>query len=209
MREEKALWACLLAKARRGNRAAFDTLARRLEPRVHSFARRLVGTRDREPGADDLGREAFHALFLHLNRLETPDNLLPFLFRVVRNRAYDILRRQGRFRMVPLDEPATESGWIPAERLISDAPGPERILERMLLLTELQAAIDRLPENLRQPLLLYSEEEFTYAQIADTLQISEAMIKSRLFQARQRLRRLLRPDTLRALGVAGDDISST
>ena len=209
MPDENALLACLMAKARRGDRAAFDALMRRLEPRVYRFACRLVGTRDTELGADDLTREAFHALFRSLNRLEKPDNVLPFLFRVVRNRAYDILRRQGRFRTVSLDEPATEGGAIPAERLISEAPGPEQILERMLLLAGVHAAIDRLPENLRQPLLLYSEEEFTYAQVADTLQISEAIVKSRLFQARQRLRRLLRPDTLQALGVAGDNATST
>jgi RNA polymerase sigma factor (sigma-70 family) len=51
--------------------------------------------------------------------------------------------------------------------------------------------IETLPESLRQPLLLSTVEELDYREIAAALEITEAAVRSRLFQARQRLKEKL------------------
>jgi RNA polymerase sigma factor (sigma-70 family) len=60
-------------------------------------------------------------------------------------------------------------------------------------------AIDRLPEMQRQTLILYSEEQLSYAEIAVAMDTSIGTVKSRLFHAKKLLRQMLRPETLQAL----------
>ena len=61
--------------------------------------------------------------------------------------------------------------------------------------------MERLPELQRQALILFSEEGLSYNEIAEAMDTSIGTVKSRLFHAKQGLRRLLRPDTLQALDV--------
>lgn len=187
----------LLCRAQNGDRAAFDLLQRELLPRVLRFARRLLGIAS-EAAAQDVTRDAFLALYLNLSRLDGENALLPFLFRVVRNRSYDLLRQQGRFETVSLDltdnRPAVASHLAP--------PDPEQIVTRMQAWSQVQEAIDHLPEVQRQTLLLFSEEDLTYAEIAGVMGVEVGTVRSRLFHARRNLVRHLRPDTLDTLGLS-------
>ena len=88
----------LFEKAKTGNNAAFDRLQETLDASVRRFVRRLVGISEAE---DDIVQDAFLALYMNLERLESSEHLRPFLFRVVRNRCYDTLRQQGTFSVCP------------------------------------------------------------------------------------------------------------
>ena len=88
----------LFEQAKAGNRTAFDRLQETLNPSVRRFVRRLVGISEAE---DDIVQDAFLALYMNLERLESIEHLRPFLFRVVRNRCYDTLRRQGPLPVCP------------------------------------------------------------------------------------------------------------
>jgi RNA polymerase sigma-70 factor (ECF subfamily) len=61
--------------------------------------------------------------------------------------------------------------------------------------------MEYLPEVQRQTLILYSEEEMSYHEIAVAMETNIGTVKSRLFQARKALRRLMRPQTLKALAA--------
>lgn len=188
----------VLFHARRGDKAAFAALNELYRKPVTRFVYRLIGNAE----ADDVISETFLALHLNLGRLAKPDDVLPFLYRVARNRAYDTLRKQGRFEIVALNDDSESGGW--AARLPSPDPTPDRVLERLALWSELQTAVDQLPENQRQTLILYAEEGISYAQIAEILGVDIVIVRSRLFQARRNLTRRLRPDTLAAFGVPAD-----
>lgn len=90
----------LFEKARAGEHAAFDRLRALLEPTVRRFVRRLIGASDAE---GDVSQDAFLALYMNLERIPSVESLRPFLFRVVRNRCYSELRRQGRFATTSLN----------------------------------------------------------------------------------------------------------
>jgi len=60
-------------------------------------------------------------------------------------------------------------------------------------------AMDRLPEPQRQALILFADEELSYAEIAEVLGTNIGTVKSRLFHAKRTLRRLLRPETVSAI----------
>ena len=190
----------LFLKARAGNRAAFASLQEVLEPAVRGFVRRLVGQSDAE---DDIVQETFLALFMNLKRIDPVENLRPFLFRIVRNLCYDELRRRGRFRHTFVSlEVKSDERQSPYLQVQDPRTPPDEAVQTLLLFQEVQQAIEHLPELQRQTMILYAEEDFTYEQVAATMNVSIGTVKSRLHYARQNLLRLLQPAVLEALGVA-------
>lgn len=184
-------------QAKAGSRIAFDRLQEILDASVRRFVRRLVGISEAE---DDIVQDAFLALYMNLERLESSEHLRPFLFRIVRNRCYDTLRRQGRFQFVPLDA-ASEDSTVDPSFVTDHRQQPDEQLYWRLLYSEVQKAIDRLPEIQRQAIILYCEENLTYAQIAEAMGTDIGTIKSRIFYGRKNLRNLLKPEILEALGI--------
>ncbi len=185
----------LFKQARAGDKAAFSRLQSRLEPQARRFIWRLVGRIDEE---DDIVQNAFVALYLNLGRLDSAAGLRPFLFRVVRNQCYDLLRRVGRYEVISIERP----GPTPREtRLIlaDESLLPEEAAQWTSLLAELQGALDRLPELQRQTLILYALEKLSYAEIAEAMQVSLGTVKSRLHHARANVSSLLDPETRGAL----------
>jgi RNA polymerase sigma-70 factor (ECF subfamily) len=187
----------LFEQAKANNRTAFDRLQETLDASVRRFVRRLVGISEAE---DDVVQDAFLALYMNLERLESSEHLRPFLFRVVRNLCYDTLRRQGRFQFVPLDA-ASEDSAVNPSFLTDRRRQPDEELHWILLHSEVQKAIDRLPEIQRQTIILYCEENLTYAQIAEAMGTDIGTVKSRIFYGRKNLRKLLKPEILEALGI--------
>ena len=187
----------LFEQAKASNRTAFDRLQETLEASVRRFVRRLVGISETE---DDIVQDAFLALYMNLERLESSEHLRPFLFRVVRNRCYDTLRRRGRFQFVPL-ETTSEDSTVNPSFLTDRRKQPDEQLHWKLLYSEVQKAIDRLPEIQRQAIILYCEENLTYAQIAEAMATDIGTVKSRIFYGRKNLRNLLKPEILEALGI--------
>jgi len=190
----------LIERAKCGDRAAFDDLQALLLKPVTRFVARLIGPDEAEK---DVVREAFLALYMNLARMDRPEALLPFLYRVARNRSYDVLRHKGRFDVISLDDEG-ETGSLWAERVPATGPTPAQATERVFLWGEVRKAIDRLPEIQRQALILYAEEDFAYPQIAEAMATDIGTVRSRLFHARRNLMRYLRPDTLQALGLTPD-----
>jgi RNA polymerase sigma-70 factor (ECF subfamily) len=190
----------LLRRAQAGERASFERLRAALSPVMRRFIRRLIG---RTAEAEEILQDAFVALFMNLDRLAPPENLRPFLFRVIRNRCYDELRRRGRFQWVALDGTAGASG-APADSLRDQRPLPEDETHWAFLFAEVRQAIDHLPELQRQTLILYFEDDLSYAQIADATATDIGTVRSRLFHARKNLAARLRPETLEALGIHKD-----
>ncbi|MCU0499123.1 MAG: sigma-70 family RNA polymerase sigma factor [Anaerolineae bacterium] len=182
----------LLACAQAGDAEAFDQLQLNLESEVRRFIRRLIGHDD----CDDLLQEVFITLYKHLDQIDPPEKLRPFLFRVARQRCYDELRRRGRYDLVTIDDdPILE--WASFEEGVTSRP--EDLAHWLLLHLEVRETIERLPEVQRQALILYAEEGFSYAEIAEVMNTSLGTVKSRIYYAKRALRTLLRPEVLQAL----------
>jgi RNA polymerase sigma-70 factor, ECF subfamily len=190
----------LLRRARRGDYDAFESLHASLEPAIGRFVRRLVGHTQE---AEDIVQDTFIALYLNMARIEPVENLRPYVFRIARNRSYDLLRRQGRYEELSLDdEPVNVRVSFDLDS--QHNPAPDDVAHWLLLTLEVQEAMENLPELQRQALILYSEEGLSYAEIADVMGVSVGTIKSRLFHAKKSLRGLVRPETLRA--IQGDQM---
>jgi RNA polymerase sigma-70 factor (ECF subfamily) len=182
-----------LADAQAGDDAAFNSLHTELAPSVRRFVGRLIGMEN----ADDVVQDVFLILYKNLESIHPPSKLRPYVFRVARHRCYDWLRKHGRYQMVEWDdEPVNVRMSFQANTM--ETPHDDTA-HWLLLSLEVREAIDALPDAQRQTLILYCEEELTYAEIADVMDVNIGTVKSRLHHAKKALRRLLNPQTLLAI----------
>lgn len=187
----------LLEQARTGDAAAFEQLQRTLERPVRRFIRRLIGS---SPAEDDIVQNAFVALYYHMDRINPVENFRPYVFRIVRNCCYDELRAQGRYKSVSLDEDEEETDkWLSLADLSEVKSEPEELTHWMLLYLQVREVMERLPEVQRETLILYSEENLSYSEIALAMNTNIGTVKSRLHHAKRMLQRMLSAETLRAL----------
>jgi len=181
----------LLIEAQQGDENAYEDLQLMLQPAIHRFVQRMLN----DPMlAEDIVQEVFIKFYQHLKNIDPPEKLRPYIYRIARNRCYDELRRMGRRESVSLDEE-------PVEVYVSftqahHQPKPDDVTHWLLLGIEVREAIDQLPESQRRALILSSEEEMSYAEIAEIEDVSLGTVKSRIYYAKKNLRQYLNPDTL-------------
>jgi RNA polymerase sigma-70 factor (ECF subfamily) len=152
-----------------------------LEP-LFAMAMRL--TRNRAD-AEDLVQDTFVKAFRHADQFKRGTNLRAWL--------YTILHNTWRNRLRDASRAAVEVDSEQVEQAAADGGGsqevetPERILMRSTLDAELQTALDELPEAFRQAVWLRDVEEFTYAEIAEMLNVPIGTVMSRISRGRRLL----------------------
>lgn len=188
----------LLRQAQQGDEGAFEQLHALLSPGLARFVRRLIGDGQE---AEDVVQDTLLALYLNLSRIEPVEKLRPYVFRIARNRCYDILRRGGRYDEVSIDADDDDPVRVRVSFELADerSTPPEEVAYWLLLQMEVRDVMDGLPELQRQTLMLYSDEGLSYAEIAEVMGVSIGTIKSRLFHAKKNLRARLKPETLAAI----------
>jgi RNA polymerase sigma-70 factor, ECF subfamily len=183
-----------LIEAQAGSQEAYACLMELLEPDIRRFVRRRI---DHPDTVDDIVQDTFLKFYLSLGKIDPPQNLRPYLFRIARNCVYDDLRRMGRGEEESLDEEVVEMRVSFVATL--QQPKPDDLTHWMLLGMEVRAAMDLLPAAQREALLLYSEEGLSYAEIAEVMEVSIGTVKSRLFHAKRTLVGLLKAETVALL----------
>lgn len=140
----------------------------------------------RHHDAEDATQETFVRVWRYRAKLVAVDDAKTWLARIAWRVAVDRSRQRGRTNEIPLEEPDK-----PAMEIVSsDATADER-LQSSQTGAKLERLIAALPEKLRQPLILSTVEEMSPREVAATLGINEAAVRSRVFRARQLLREKL------------------
>lgn len=152
---------------------------------LYGFA--LTLTRDRIE-AEDLVQETYLRSVRALGQLRPESNLKSWLFVIMKNAWLNQLRHQRNGpRFVGLDEEKEDS----RRRIYRDGENPHVVYLRKLERTELRAAIESLPDQYREIVVLREIEGFSYQQIAEILNCPAGTVMSRLNRARGQLRKLL------------------
>lgn len=178
----------LLALVKNGQRDAFGTLVRRYTGELYGYLRRYLGNADL---AEDVFQNTFLQIYLKLDQFENGRPVRPWLYTLATNQAIDALRRIGRRPAVSLDqtsaEPSSGEGTKVADLLEEANPGPVEAVqgeERARLVRE---HVDRLPDFLRQVVLLAFYQGLKYQEVGDILGIPVGTVKSRMHAALNRL----------------------
>lgn len=143
-------------------------------PRV---LRAALGWLGDEQEAREVAQDVMLKAWAARDRYDPERPFYPWLRTIARNAARDA-RDRGRFRAVPGLEP---------ERVGSAAPGPDAHVMSADANRQLRAALDRLPDEQREVLVLRHFEDLSYAEIAELLGVPEGTVMSRLFRARKAL----------------------
>jgi RNA polymerase sigma-70 factor, ECF subfamily len=178
----------LVAAAKCGHRAAFGQLCKRHAKQVFRVTHRI--TRNRED-AEDAVQDSLLNAFIHLKGFDGRSQFATWLTRIAINSALMRLRKGRGIREVPMDEskPAAERGLDHDVR--DSAPNPEeayRLNERKQVVS---TAISGLLPRTRKVVEFHKLQEYSVSETAQMLGISIAAVKTRMFHARAKLRRML------------------
>lgn len=162
--------------SKRGDRKAYARLVQRHQRLVASIT--LAITRDLDM-SEDAAQEAFIEGWRDLAKLENLASFAPWICQIARHRAHDLLRKRKSTEPV---EPETLEG----------APDPDPGALDYLLEEErdelIARALETLPEDAREAIVLFYREGQSIADIAKAIDVSEEVVKKRLSRARERIR---------------------
>jgi RNA polymerase sigma-70 factor (ECF subfamily) len=169
----------LIERAQRGDGTAFTRLVELHQDQVYRLACRMVGEQD----ASDIAQQAFLRAWQALPSFRRDSAFGTWVYRIAANLSLDHLRKVGRFRALPLDEnDALDEGL---------ENGPAEQAERREESEAVQWALDQLPSEYRLVLALRISEGLSYDEIALQTGLSPKTVGTRLFRAREKLRRLV------------------
>jgi RNA polymerase sigma factor (sigma-70 family) len=179
-----------------GDEGAFEALVERHHRSLYHFAYRLLG---RAEDAEDATQDALVLVYraLPAARLDVP--LRPWIYRILRNRCLDLLKRRRPITFADLSTSAEDDGDGPA--LVDDQPLPEEMAERADLQRLLAAAIAALAPPYREVVTLRYTSDLQFGEIAAVLGLPENTVKTRFQRAKATLRHALRD----LVGGATDD----
>jgi RNA polymerase sigma-70 factor (ECF subfamily) len=164
----------LIAGCRAGRRDALDALVAVYYDRIYRLAWSLAGA----DAAADLAQETFLSAVKAFPSFRGDAQVSTWLISILRNQASLFLRGLRKWRLAPLPE---DGKRLPAP--------PPPSLDREL--REIFERVKELPEELRTTLVLFHVDGMTYADIARAMECPIGTVRSRLFEARERLKRLV------------------
>jgi RNA polymerase sigma-70 factor (ECF subfamily) len=174
----------LLDRFRRGQAEAFGQLVRRYERELYGYLRRYLGDGCL---AEDVFQNTFLQVYVKSGQYEPGRPVRPWLYTIATNQAIDALRRNGRHQAVSLDEPRADGGEGELARLMemlhSRGPSPVESASAAERREQVRAGVERLPDFLKQVLILAYYQGLKYREIADVLGVPVGTVKSRLHAA--------------------------
>ena len=168
---------------------------------IHRYERELFRYLSRYIGDSTLAEDVFQNTFLqvHLKRglYEDGRPVRPWLYAIATHQAVDTLRKVGRHPTVSLDQKAGRSDQESdaanlIDLLVGEDAGPLSELQDQERVQWVRESVERLPETLRQTLVLAYHQDLKYREIADILKIPVGTVKSRLHAALAKLQQMAR-----------------
>ncbi len=175
----------LAVRAKNGSKEAFELLMRRYQKGLYNYIYRLTGQRDL---AVDFTQEAFLKAYLSIDKYNPSYNFSTWLWRIAHNLVVDHFRK-GKLNQVSLQ--MGKEGEEAEYEVESRDPGPyEKHLNRERKRI-IMAALEKLPPQLRELIVLRHFQELSYQEISQVTGLAFHEVKSKLFRAREKLRKIL------------------
>jgi RNA polymerase sigma-70 factor (ECF subfamily) len=183
--------ASLVARAQAGDVGAFERLSSRYADRVFMLLLRMLGDRGE---AQDVAQEVMLRAWQGIGRFQGRSSYFTWLYRIAVNEASRALAKRGRRpASVPIGAPELQ---LPAP----EAGEPSRQAENSELRAALGRALAELPPALRAAIVLRDVEGLSTQEAAEISGVGQAAFKSRLHQARLRVRAAIGDEALVSTG---------
>ena len=179
----------LITRVLKGEREAYRPIVLRYQGRLHAMVMGMVRNGE---DAKDITQNAFIKAYENLATFRIESSFYTWLYRIAMNLAIDHCRKGVRRKTSALDDsvaPRDDDGTILQSTTIDNA---HQALARKELQKRIFAALDDIPEEHREVVLLREIEGLSYKEIAEVLDIPEGTVMSRLFYARKKLQAALK-----------------
>lgn len=161
-----------------GDESTFRLLVHRHQEKIRNI---IYLTLNHSDEVDDLAQEVFITVHKNLKNFRFESQFTTWLYRITVNKCKDYLRKKNvRKIFVPIKEAE--------EKLDYTSLTETNDISKLVM-----EAITKLPSKLRIPLLLKDIEGFSYQEIAETINCEMGTVKSRIFRAREGLKKILKP----------------
>jgi RNA polymerase sigma-70 factor (ECF subfamily) len=180
----------LVARAKRGDKRAFELLVEKYQRRLARLLSRLI----RDPGeVEDVTQEAFVKAYRALPSFRGDSAFYTWLYRIGINTAKNYLMALGRRAPTSTEIEAGEAEGYEEGEQLRDINTPESVLLSKEIAATVNAAIDELPDELRTAIQLRELEGMSYEEIARIMDCPIGTVRSRIFRARESIASRLRP----------------
>lgn len=161
-----------------GEESVFGELLKRHKDKIRNI---IYITLTNSDLVDDIAQEVFITVYRNLKNFRFESQFTTWIYRITINKCKDHLRKKNIRRIfLPLNDEVEE-------------PVFESINEDSDIKQIVRDAIAALPDKLRIPLVLKDIEGFSYQEIAESMDCEIGTVKSRIFRAREALKKLLQP----------------
>ncbi|MBN1795879.1 MAG: sigma-70 family RNA polymerase sigma factor [Sedimentisphaerales bacterium] len=163
----------IVLRSQNGDRAAFEALFEIYQPRLKYYVRRMDG---RGTNADDMLQDIWLTVFKKIHKLKDTKAFAVWLYRIARNKVYSGFKRKERFVSLPQENELPVSG---SDEPVFNADDAKK----------LHRALDELKPYHKEVLTLSFVERMSYESIAGVTGCSIGTVRSRIFYAKQSLRK--------------------
>lgn len=172
-----------------GHDAALNNLMERHATKVFHLLCRMLNNED---DANDLAQETFVRVFRSRDKFRTSENFSTWLFTIAANLARNQIRWRTRHPNVSLDAETNPDDQPLSSTLAAAGPTPKEQVLSAERAAAVRAAVNNLPEDMREAIVLCEWEEHSMAEAAIILEATPKAVESRLYRARQILRERLK-----------------
>jgi RNA polymerase sigma-70 factor (ECF subfamily) len=165
-----------IADAKAGDKDAFANLVEKYQKPVYSVCYRMLGT---PTAAEDAAQEAFIRAYQALERYDPTRSFATWLLSIASNYSIDQLRKK-KVTILSIDN--EKHAWLAPP---DPGPNPEKAALEREKQALVQTILGELSEIDRAAIVLQYWHDYSYEEIAETLDISGSAVKSRLFRARK------------------------
>jgi RNA polymerase sigma-70 factor, ECF subfamily len=178
----------LLEGLRAGDEEAYEALLQRYQQPVYSLVQRLI----EDPSeASDVTQEVFLKVFRNVANFRGQSSLKTWIYRIAVNEAHNRRRWFGRHRKAEVGLEAEMNGQTWLDHLSDDARSPYDLVLNEQRRQAIERALETLNPVFRAAVVLRDQEDLSYEEIADVLEVSLGTVKSRILRGREALRRAL------------------
>lgn len=172
-----------------GDATAYRGLVERYQGRLYNVIYGMVRNRE---DARDLTQDAFVKAYKNLGRFRFGSSFYTWICRIGMNVAIDHLRKQKVRKAQEFDDGIATKGHGGVISLAHHRNDPRKELHRKEIHERILAALDELPDEQRQVVVLREMEGLSYKEIAEVMDIPEGTVMSRLYYARKKLQAALK-----------------
>ena len=186
---ERSIDQKLVVRVQKGDKTAFDLLARKYQHKIAKLISRYV--RDRRE-VEDVTQEALIKAYRAIGGFRGESAFYTWLYRIAVNTAKNYLESQGR-RPPGSDVEIESAELIDSGEGLRDQATPERQMLTDEIATTVHRVLELLPPDLRTAITLREIEGMSYEEIAEVMDCPIGTVRSRIFRAREAIDRELRP----------------